>query len=115
MSKMIAFCGLYCMECPTYLATKKDDDVARKRTAEMQAEKFGFDMKPEDINCDGCHSEGGLLISYCQTCEIRKCGQEKGIDNCTSCNEQPCERLIKFHSFSPDAKKSFHTALKEKQ
>ena len=31
MSKMIAFCGLCCMECPTYLATKKDDDDARKK------------------------------------------------------------------------------------
>lgn len=115
MSKMIAFCGLYCTECPTYLATKNDDDDARKKTAEMYSEKFGFDMKPEDINCDGCLSEGGVLISYCQTCDIRKCGRGKGVDNCTSCNEQPCEKLIKFHSFSPEAKASFQTVLKEKR
>ncbi len=73
---MIAFCGLCCTECPTYLATKNNDNDARKKTAEMYSEKFGFDMKPEDINCDGCLSEGGMLISYCQTCDIRKCGRD---------------------------------------
>mgnify|MGYP001550148015 CR=1 FL=1 len=113
MGDMIAYCGLQCSKCPTYLATRTDDDEARKRTAQMYAEKFGFNMKPEDINCDGCHSESGLLIRYCQTCEIRKCGMEKGIDNCTSCKEQPCEKLNEFHLFSPEAKTSFQTVLKE--
>lgn len=114
MSKMIAFCGLCCTECPTFLATQNDDDKARAKTAAMYAKKFGFNMKPEDINCDGCHSESGQLIGYCQTCDIRKCGQDKGIDNCTSCNEQPCEKLINFHLFSPEAKASFTAVLKGK-
>ena len=94
MTKAIAFCGLICTDCPTFLATQNDDDRARKKTAEMYAEKFGFNMKLEDINCDGCHSNTGRLTSYCQTCNIRKCGKTKGIDNCTSCNEQPCDTRV---------------------
>jgi len=113
MSKMIAFCGLRCTDCPTFLATKNDDDEARVKTAAMYLEKFGFDMKPEEINCDGCHSKGGRLISYCGICEIRKCGQEKGIENCTFCDEQPCEKLTMFHSFSPEAKASFEAVLEK--
>ena len=84
MSKMIAYCGLVCSDCPTYLATQNDDDVARAETAAYYAEKFGFDLKPEDINCDGCLSEGGKLIAYCQSCEIRKCCQERELVHCAS-------------------------------
>ncbi len=112
MPRMIAFCGLCCTECPTFIATKNDDDEARVKTAALYAEKFGFNMKPEEINCDGCHSDGGKLISYCRTCAIRKCGREKGLDNCTSCNEQPCRKLTDFHAFSPEAKASFDAALR---
>lgn len=112
MSRMIAYCGLICSACPTFLATKNDDDVAREKTAALYAEKFGLDLKPEDINCDGCKSVGGKLIGYCQACEIRRCCRGKGLDNCTLCDEQPCGHLMKFHEFSPDAKACFE-ALKE--
>jgi Protein of unknown function (DUF3795) len=111
MSKMIAFCGLCCTECPTFIATKNDDDAARAETAAMYAKNYGFNMKPEEINCDGCHSTTGRLISYCQTCDIRTCGQDRGVDTCASCNDQPCEKLTAFHSFSPEAKDSFEAVL----
>lgn len=107
MPDMIACCGLTCSECPTFLATKNDDDVARQRTAAFYAERFGFNLKPEEINCDGCLSQGGKLIAYCQSCEIRKCCRDKSLDNCAMCAEQPCEMLTKFHEFSPEAKRSF--------
>ena len=113
MQKMIAFCGLNCTECPTCIATKNDDNEARVKTVAMYAEKFGFNLKPEEINCDGCHSKSGNLISYCRTCDIRKCGQKKGIDNCIACNEQPCQKLNDFHDLSPEAKASFNGALRE--
>ena len=113
MSKMIAYCGLVCSNCPTFLATQNDDDVARKKTAAMYSEKFGFDLKPEEINCDGCKSEEGKLIGYCQACEIRQCCREKGLENCAHCNDQPCEKLIQFHEFSTDAKASFEALKRE--
>jgi hypothetical protein len=113
MSKMIAYCGLVCSGCPTFLATQNNDDVARKKTAALYAEKFGFDLKPEDINCDGCKSEQGKLIGYCQACEIRQCCRAKGLENCAHCSDQPCESLIKFHEFSNDAKASFEALRRE--
>ena len=113
MEKMIAYCGLVCSRCPTFLATQKDDDDARAKTAAFYAQKFGFTLKPEEINCDGCLSEGGKLIGYCQSCEIRKCCRAKALDNCAQCAEQPCEKLIKFHEFSPDAKASFEALVKD--
>lgn len=113
MSKMIACCGLVCSNCPAFLATQNDDDVAREKTAAAYSEKFGFKFKPEDINCDGCLSDGGRIIAYCRTCAIRKCCREKGLDNCAICEEQPCDKLTKFHESSPDAKAGFEAFLKE--
>lgn len=113
MSRMIAYCGLVCSSCPSFLATKNDDDVAREKTAALYAELYGFNLKPEEINCDGCLTVGGRQINYCQTCEIKECCSKKGLENCAVCNEQPCEKLVKFHEFSPDAKASFDALKKE--
>jgi Protein of unknown function (DUF3795) len=113
MPEMIAYCGLFCTKCPAFLATRNDDDEARAETAAMYAEKYGFSIKPEEINCDGCHSKGGKLISYCRTCEIRKCGRKKALNNCASCPEQPCQKLIDFHAFSPEAEAAFDAVLRD--
>lgn len=113
MGKMIAYCGLVCSDCPTYLATKNDDDAARAKTAAFYAEAYGFDLKPEEINCDGCLSTGGKLIAYCQSCGIRKCCKEKNHDNCAVCDEQVCDKLAKFHKLSPEAKACFDSLVKQ--
>ena len=107
MQPIIAYCGLVCSSCPTFLATQNDDDVAREKTAAFYFEKFGLNFTPQEINCDGCASEGGKLIGYCQSCEIRKCARAKSLVSCAVCEEQPCEKLAKFHEFSADAKRSF--------
>ena len=78
---------------------------------EGKKKKIQFDLKPEEINCDGCKSEGGKLIGYCRSCEIRQCCNAKRLDNCSFCSDQPCETLVKFHNFSPEAKACFE-ALK---
>jgi hypothetical protein len=111
MEEMIAYCGLVCSKCPTFLATQKDDDIAREKTAALISEKYCLNFKAEEINCDGCLSSGARLIGYCHTCEVRKCAIKKSIENCSVCDELPCEKLNKFHKFSPDAKASFDSLL----
>lgn len=113
MPKIIACCGLVCSSCPVFIATQNDDDNAREKTAVFFSKKYGFDFKPEDINCDGCLSEGGRLIAHCSICEIRKCCREKGIENCVICKNQPCGILVRFHELSADAKASFEALVKE--
>jgi hypothetical protein len=104
MEKMIAFCGLICSECPAFLATRNDDDAQRKKTAEMWSVQYGMGLKPEDINCDGCLSNTGRLINHCNVCEIRKCGQDKGLENCAHCGEYACEKLDNFFKVAPNSK-----------
>lgn len=111
MSEMIAYCGLVCTSCPQYIATQNDDDIAREKIAKKLAENFGLNFRPDEINCDGCLSSEGRLIGYCNTCEVRKCGMSKSVDNCAVCADQPCDNLDKFHEFSPDAKAAFDALL----
>ncbi len=101
MEKMIAYCGITCTECPAFLATQDDDDAKRKETAELWTKQYNVDIKPEDINCDGCLSDTGRLVGHCYVCEMRKCGQERGVANCAYCNDYGCQKLEKFFEMAP--------------
>lgn len=102
MEKMIGYCGIICSDCPVLIAAQKNDDAERKRVAEIFTKQYGKEYKPEDINCDGCTSDNPRIFSYCNVCEIRKCGKEKNVENCARCTEYPCERLS--HLFSKYSK-----------
>jgi len=105
MNRMVAYCGIVCSECPALLATQEDDDAKRRKVAEAWSKQFNVDIKPEQVNCDGCPSEGKRVFFYCNICEIRKCGQEKRIENCAYCDEYACEKLTKFFTtMVPEAK-----------
>jgi hypothetical protein len=106
MEKMIAYCGIVCSECPTLQATQKDDDEARKQVAEMWSKQFELDLKPENINCDGCLTDSDRLFGHCYVCEIRKCSREKGLDNCAYCGDFACDQLSTFFNVAPHAQKS---------
>lgn len=104
MDKMIAFCGLTCTDCPAFIATQKDDDAERKRVAEQWSKEYGVEIKPEDVNCDGCIVTDGRHIGHCSVCEIRKCGLERSLENCAHCDDYACEKLEKFFEMVPAAK-----------
>jgi hypothetical protein len=100
---MIAYCGIICSKCPVYLATQADDDQARAEVAKLWSKQYGMDIKPEDVNCDGCLQKTGRLFSHCRVCDIRACGMEKKISTCAVCADYACEKLKAFHSIAPHA------------
>jgi hypothetical protein len=104
MTEMIANCGIVCTRCPAYIATLKNDDTLRKKTASEWSKMFHADIKPEDINCLGCLSQAEPLFSHCFECEIRKCCQEKQVANCAVCSEFPCKKISDFMAIVPEAK-----------
>ena len=99
MDKMIAFCGITCTDCKAFIATRENDVAKKKAIAEE------WKIKPEEVNCNGCPNPNGQHINYWDTCEIRKCGKEKGVVNCAHCSDYTCEKLEKFFEMVPDAKK----------
>lgn len=114
MDKIIAYCGLICAECPAYEATQENDDAKRKKVAEMWSKQYNMKVKPEDINCDGCTSGSKRIIGYCSVCEIRKCGQGKGVENCAYCVDYGCEKLTRFFALAPHARASLEKIREKK-
>jgi hypothetical protein len=96
-----------CQKCPIFIATERDDESLRQKTAIEMAnlyadilETFGIDsLTPEDINCLGCRSEIGRFFG-CERCSIRQCCREKSLVTCANCQEyESCDTLKGFCSF----------------
>ncbi|MBP7460636.1 MAG: DUF3795 domain-containing protein [Candidatus Delongbacteria bacterium] len=109
MSEMIAYCGLDCLTCPIYLATRVDDKQEQLRLrmdiATMSAEEFGMEVTPDEVtDCDGCRSDTGRLFAPCRRCTIRACAGEKKLDNCAYCTEYECDKLTAFFKYASCAK-----------
>jgi hypothetical protein len=104
MNKKISFCGLDCAACPAYIARHADDPELRQKTAATWSQIYGADIKPEDIFCDGCTSEGTLLFGHCRVCKIRECGRARKLESCAHCPEYACGRLNEFFEMVPEAR-----------
>ena len=108
---LIAYCGLYCSDCPLF--TGRIADLARDLRKELRQSKFDrtaeslskisffkiFENYPQcyevlgemvKMRCKkGCKNGGGPPF-----CKIRKCCQKKGIQGCWECDEfETCEKL----------------------
>ncbi|UCG36373.1 MAG: DUF3795 domain-containing protein [Candidatus Bathyarchaeota archaeon] len=106
MNRMIAFCGINCSDCKALVATKENDDAKKTAIAEE------WKIKPEEVDCHGCIDRSGRHINYWSTCEIRKCGTEKEVENCAHCIDYACEKLGKFHERAPKAKETLEEIRK---
>ena len=109
--EMIAFCGLYCGECPNHIG--RIADFARDLRKELRSVRF--DKTAESLSelpffnmfkdYDKCYEVlGGMVKLRCKHacrggggnpfCKIRKCCQKKGIEGCWLCDEfETCEKL----------------------
>ena len=110
MERIVAYCGIICSECPTFKATKANDDAERRRVAELWTKQYGREYKMDDINCDGCLTEGPRIFGYCKVCKIRKCAKEKNVKNCAYCEEYSCEKLSRARSIEWSLKRLISTS-----
>lgn len=92
--KLAAVCGLFCLSCGLYIATKEGDQEKLKD----MAQRFGRSV--DEVTCEGCRSDNRSF--YCNNlCTMFKCAGEKGINFCGKCTEYPCESLKEFQSLAP--------------
>jgi hypothetical protein len=104
MAKIISYCGLDCSVCPAYLAARKDDPELRTNTAAQWSKIYQADIKPEDVFCQGCHSDGERIFAHCRVCLMRQCGKSRKLENCARCADYACDKLKAFLDMVPESK-----------
>lgn len=105
MNKMIAYCGLDCEKCDAYLATIRDDQALREKTAKAWAELNQAPILPEHINCLGCRADGVKTVFCDSLCQIRQCALKKGVETCGGCPEmERCGTVGQIHAGAPEAR-----------
>ena len=105
MDKIVAYCGLVCSSCPILLATDKGNEE-KTRVAELVKRQYGRECTAEDVNCDGCLTDGPRIWKLCSTCPIRKCARQRKVKSCAYCVEYPCGTLAGFFKSEPEAMKT---------
>jgi hypothetical protein len=90
--RMFAFCGIVCTDCRAFIATQRNDGELKEKVAKAWSTETET-LKPEDIDCHGCLTTGPRLLKFCETCEVRRCGHERGVENCAYCSEFPCVKV----------------------
>ena len=104
MEKLIACCGLNCVNCDARIATVTNDDGLRAKTAETWSVQYqASGITPEMINCTGCR-EPGVKFGHCEVCEIRNCVHSKGFQTCADCDQlEHCGIVGNVLQFVPEA------------
>jgi hypothetical protein len=103
MESLIAACGIDCLTCPAFIATKKNDAEEKKEIAVLwSTESLVFE--PEDIHCDGCGSLSGKIMDFCRVCDVRRCSMALNLRTCAGCEGYPCDKLNRVWERSPEAK-----------
>jgi hypothetical protein len=91
LEEVISRCGMRCDLCLAYTPNRPDDLEELQRLSDAWEKYFGFQTRPEDLQCDGCWAEGGRLLD--KDCPVRPCVIERGLDNCAQCEDYICGRL----------------------
>jgi hypothetical protein len=58
MDKLISACGLDCLNCECFLATRSGDQQKKEDIAQRWSEIYQSEITADDINCVGCMNEG---------------------------------------------------------
>lgn len=91
MEELLSRCGYRCDLCLAYRPNIEKNPANRQILSDGWFKYFGFRIQPENIICDGCLSDQPKTID--QECTVRPCVNEKGLENCGSCDLYVCEKL----------------------
>lgn len=97
MEQILTRCGYRCDLCLAYKPNIAQNPSNQQKLSDGWHKYFGFRIPAPEICCDGCMAEDNpqrvapQLID--QSCPVRPCVIEKGLDNCAQCEQYICEKL----------------------
>lgn len=109
---MIAYCGIDCFKCNSYLATQSGKYEELEKVARNLEKIYDAKVKPEYVICDGCRA-GKRHSYYCSnSCKMRECCIEKDYYSCIECSDFPCKELQFELNHNPDAEQNLKNLKK---
>ena len=93
----IAYCGLDCSGCDVFRATAFDDDKMRQDYADQIKLNWKIEIDPAGVSCYGCRDERPKT-GFCASCEVRACTKDRGLDNCATCEDYGCDKMLRVHT-----------------
>jgi len=93
----IAYCGLDCSGCDVFRATAFDDDKMRQDYADQIKLNWKIEIDPAGVSCYGCRDERPKT-GFCASCEVRACTKDRELDNCATCEDYGCEKMLRVHA-----------------
>ena len=111
MQPIVTRCGYRCDLCLAYRPNVEAHPGNRQALSDGWFKYFGFRIPAEEIICDGCMADNPQMID--QTCPVRPCVIESGLDNCSQCEEYVCEKLIERLVVFEEIKGRIHTEIPE--
>lgn len=100
---MIAYCGINCLKCKSYLATQSRNPEELVKVAEELARIYQAEVTPEYVICDGCRVDKRHSYFCKNSCKMRKCCIERKYNSCIECDEFPCPELKSELDHNPEA------------
>jgi len=91
MVPILTRCGYRCDLCLAYKPNIEANPSDREKLSDGWFKYFGFRVPPQEIFCEGCMADDPHMID--QTCPVKPCVIESGLDNCSQCEEYVCEKL----------------------
>ena len=110
---MIAYCGLNCDECPSFMGTITGDE----RQLVKMSEEYGSEKtNPIDFVCLGCkYNDIKLIATDCALCAIRSCARMKDKDFCATCDEfETCDYMKDYRRDGTTALDKRNTFIRAK-
>ncbi len=106
--EVLSRCGNRCDLCLAYKANIEKNDQ-RHTLSHGWYRFFGLKINPEDMYCEGCIEDRSCIknkLAGCN-CEVRPCVIKKSIENCSQCDEFPCEKISNTFVSYDDIKKKY--------
>ena len=100
---MIAYCGIDCLKCDSYKATRSENDEALATVAKKLSKRYRAEVKPEYVICDGCKVDKRHSFYCANSCKMRQCCINHGYESCIECADFPCKELQFELTHNPEA------------
>ena len=107
--EILARCGYRCDLCLAHKENIEKNDE-REFLSDTWHKIYGFRIPAQDIYCEGCiASENPKLIDI--KCPVRPCVIKKGLENCSQCDNYPCDKFNQRKVVCEDLVKSKDTSI----